>query len=73
MEVQGWIDLGGHVILPMIAKLISQHLPQDMENETVRWLVDKVEIYILPLLAGLGLAARHLEARNTREQLSGTR
>lgn len=54
-----------------LTKLLTKLLPKEMANGTAQWLVDQGQIYVLPLLPGLGLLARHWEALRTKTKLSG--
>lgn len=61
------------MLLPMIAKLLTKHfVPPDMANETAQWVVDQMEVYLLPLLATVGLAARAREVKAIKTALTGS-
>lgn len=59
------------MMVPMLAKLLSKHMPHDMANETAQWLVDQAEVYILPLMAGFGLVANAAATKTIKAKLSG--
>ena len=57
------------LLTALLVKFLSKHLPADMANETVTYVIANMEAYLVPLLAGIGLIARQVEAKVTSNKL----
>lgn len=59
------------LLVPALAAVLAKYLPKEVAGETAALLVGQLEVVLVPLLAGLGFVARHLEAKATQKALSG--
>ena len=57
------------LLTTLMVKWLSKHLPADMANETVNYVMANLETYLVPFLAGIGLIARQIEAKANNSKL----